>query len=284
MRRNSLDEIYRMTAYVYGEQNAIRPVAATLSHFVEVCGMLTILDRRKKKEGFDFTDALCKALGWYFPLLAKLRVRSVEELVFRKFPYACPYCRRAPHEDRICKTVRGTDSTVDHVALRNIYEAHQSKKPSSLDQWQQMFQDIYPRSMDDKARSTLGLFEELGELAEAVRVFERFPKYFAGEAADIFSYLMGIANEYSLRVEQESGIAFNFYDEYLKRFPGLCLACGHRVCVCPSIPKATVGRMAKELDIGAAENLFEASADTMIPKSPKRGIDRVLRHRPLPAE
>ena len=87
MKTVSLDELYRMTAFIYSEQNAIRPVAATFSHFVEVCGMLTIHDRRKKKEGLDFVDALCKALGWYFPLLAKLRIRSVEELIFRKYPY-----------------------------------------------------------------------------------------------------------------------------------------------------------------------------------------------------
>lgn len=261
---SSLDDLYRMTAYVYSEQNAIRPIASTFSHFVEICGMLTALDRRKKKEAFDFIDALCKALGWYFPLLAKLKVRSAEELIFRKFPYACPYCRRAPHEDRVCKTVKGTESTVDHDALRRVYEANESKRPRTLDQWQLMFQAIYPRSTSDAARSTLGLFEELGELAEAVRVFERFPKYFAGEAADIFSYLMGLANEYALRLEQETGESFNLHDEFLKRFPGLCLACGHRVCACPSIPKATVGRMAKELDIGATENLFQASSESML--------------------
>ena len=42
--------------------------------------MLTIHDRRKKREGLDATDVICKALGWYFPLLAKLGVKSVEEL------------------------------------------------------------------------------------------------------------------------------------------------------------------------------------------------------------
>jgi len=50
----------------------------------------------------------------------------------------------------------------------------------------------YPREADDRARSTIGLFEELGEIAEAIRVFEKYPMYFLGEAADIFSYLMGI--------------------------------------------------------------------------------------------
>lgn len=264
MQRFTLDDMYRMTAYIYNEQNAVRPVAATLAHFVEVCGMLTIHDRKKKKEGLDFVDALCKALGWYFPLLAKLKVRSVEEIVFRKYPLVCPYCRKAPHEDRVCKTVRGTEPTVNHASLRSMYESNTNSRPKELDAWQQMFQDIYPRSTDDKARSTLGLFEELGELAEAVRVFERYPKYFAGEAADTFSYLMGIANEYSLRLAQEDGATFSLQDEYLKRYPGLCTGCGHRVCVCPSIPRATVGRLSKELDIGSAERLFDISDDAMI--------------------
>jgi NTP pyrophosphatase (non-canonical NTP hydrolase) len=264
MHRATLDEMYRMTAYIYSEQNAVRPVAATLAHFVEVCGMLTIHDRRKKKEGLDFVDALCKSLAWYFPLLAKLRTRSVEEVVFRKYPLVCPYCRKAPHEDRVCKTVKGTESTVNHASLRRLYDENEKRRPRSLDGWQQMFQDIYPRSTDDKARSTLGLFEELGELAEAVRVFERYPKYFAGEAADTFSYLMGIANEYSLRLAQESGETFSLEEEYLKRYPGLCTGCGHRICVCPSIPPSTVGRLSKELDIGSNERLFDLSDDILM--------------------
>lgn len=264
MKLVSLDQIYRMTAYIYSEQNAIRPVANTFSHFVEVCGMLTIHDRRKKREGLEFVDALCKALGWYFPLLAKLRVKSVEEIVFRKYPYVCPYCRKAPHEDRICKTVRGTDATVDHSSLRVFYESNKPRQPKSLDDWQHMFQIIYPRSLDGGARSTLGLFEELGELAEAVRVFERYPKYFAGEAADVFSYLMGIANEYSLREAQEEGNSTSLHDEFLKRYPGVCKGCGNRVCICPSIPRSTVGRMSKELDIGIDEQLFEKTDEVMI--------------------
>jgi hypothetical protein len=36
--------------------------------------------------------------------------------------------------------------------------------------------------------------------------------YFLGEAADIFSYLMGIANEHSLRLKQEHGQNFSFME------------------------------------------------------------------------
>jgi NTP pyrophosphatase (non-canonical NTP hydrolase) len=260
-----LDDMYKMVAHIYAEQNLPRSIFTTFSHFVEVCGMLTIHDRKKKKEGVTVTDALCKALGWYFPLMAKLRVRSVEELVFRKFPYACPYCRLAPHRDSDCKVVRGTAPTVDHSALQTLYYRNHNKRPNSLNGWQSMFQEIYPRSVEDKGRSTVGLLEELGELAEAIRVFEKHPKYFAGEAADIFSYLMGIANEHAIRLAQEEDVDFSFEDEFLRRYPGLCTQCGSKSCVCPSVPEATVGRMTKELDIAQSEELFvtepEAFAD-----------------------
>jgi NTP pyrophosphatase (non-canonical NTP hydrolase) len=251
----SLDGLYKMVAYIYREQNAIRSPSTTFSHFVEVCGMLTIHDRKKRREGASVADALCKALGWYFPLMAKCRVRSVEELVFRKFPYACPYCRLAPHEDGPCKLVKGTKSTVDHGKLRQLSISNRERKPRSLNGWQKMFQDIYPRSTTDAGRSTIGLLEELGELAEALRVYDQHPMYLLGEAADTFSYLMGIANEHQLQLEMVDQ-SFSLEDEFLRRYPGLCPQCGFTVCVCPSVPDATVGRMAKELEIGDGEELF----------------------------
>ena len=259
-----LDHLYKMIAHIYGEQNAHRPASATFAHFVEVCGMLTIHSRNKKREGVTFVEALCKALGWYFPLMAKFKVSSVEELVFRKYPAVCPYCRLKPHQDLACKTTRGTSKTVDHSALRRARTANAAAIPGTLNEWQHMFAEIYPRSMDDarSGRSTIGLFEELGELAEAVRVFDRYPKYFAGEAADVFSYLMGMANEYELLAQQESEGAFSLENELIRRFPGLCVQCGHVVCICPLVPEATVGRMAKELEIEGLEQLFRLDHDT----------------------
>lgn len=63
MKDLSLDDLYMMVAHIYREQNAIRSPTATFSHFVEVCGMLTVHDRKKKREGATVVDALCKALG-----------------------------------------------------------------------------------------------------------------------------------------------------------------------------------------------------------------------------
>lgn len=244
-----------MTAYIYGDRNSVRSKEATFAHFVEVCGMLTVHDRKKKREKFDMTDALCKALGWYFPLLAKLQVRSVEELVFRKFPSVCPYCRKRPHQEVICKQIKGTERTLNHKDVVAAFKANWPSRPKTLREWQKMFDEIYPRTLNDTGRSSLGLLEELGEFAEAIRVSERHPQYFFGEAADIFSYLMGMANEHEMR-ELAEDRQFNFDEEYLKRYPGLCMQCGSRVCVCPAIPQATIGRMAKELGFSAEDKPF----------------------------
>jgi NTP pyrophosphatase (non-canonical NTP hydrolase) len=237
------------------DRNSVRSKEATFAHFVEVCGMLTIADRKKKRENVDTADALCKALGWYFPLLAKLNVQSVEALVFKKFPGVCPYCRKAPHEDMICKQVRGTTTTVNHAEVVAHFDRSWRTRPRGLDDWQGMFHNIYPRQVGDAGRSSLGLMEELGELAEAVRVFDAHPQYFLGEAADTFSYIMGFANEQTLR-ETLDERTFSFEREFLSRYPGLCTQCGSRICVCPAIPAATIGRMAKELNIRPGEHPF----------------------------
>lgn len=276
MHRQSLDDAYQMVAYIYGEQNSQRSPAATFSHFVEVCGALTVHDRKKKREGLGVLDALCKALGWYFPLMAKFKVKSIQHLIYKKYPYACPYCRKTPHVDGICKVVKGTAKTVSHSELSEKWKANQDRMPTTLDEWQKMFQDIYPRSVSDQT-STLGLFEELGELAEAIRVFDRYPKYFCGEAADVFSYLMGIANELSLRSEQEGQQPFSLQTEFFSRYPGLCIQCGYQVCKCPPIPESTVGRLAKELDVGTMDDLFRLDPAAFEQKG-KEVADTLLMH------
>src|SRR5687767_2854547 len=250
----SVDDLEHMVAYIYNQRNAETVPTAAFAHSVEVCGALTSYDRGKDRGTLTTTNVLCKALGWFFPLMAKFRVSSVAELIYRKYPFCCPYCLHREHQEKACKSIRGVERTLNHAGLRREFERNASIRPVTLDEWQGMFQTIYQRQSTDVARSSLGLFEEIGELAEAVRVFERHPKYFAGEAADVFSYLMGAANEHMLREAQEDR-EFSYEAEFLRRYPGLCLECGHAVCVCPPIPEATVGRMAKEVDIAPGDPL-----------------------------
>jgi CHAT domain len=179
-------------------------------------------------------------------------VESVERLLFTKYPTVCPYCRKSPHIEQQCKLVKGAEGVLSHELVRELTEANWAIRPTGLNDWQRMFDDIYPRSLNSAGGfSIIALLEELGELAEAVRVFDRYPHYFYGETADVFSYLMGLANEYALQCV-DRGETFNYELEFLSRYPGLCIACGGRVCICPTVPPATVGRMAKEMPISVS--------------------------------
>lgn len=263
-----LDEFYKMTSFIYQDANLTRSKEATFLHFVEVCGMLTQQDRKKKRVKVDVASAICKALGWYFPLLAKMGVGSVEELLFLKYPDACPYCRQKPHNDGQCKLVKGAEKTVSHTEVLALAASNRDRMPASLNEWRLMFAAIYPRALNSQPGfSSIALFEELGELAEAIRVFDRYPHYFYGEAADVFSYIMGIANEFALTLDDEE--SFDLDAEYLSRYPGLCINCGSLTCMCPSVPAATVGRMAKELRIDITKrrildyDAFSADGETI---------------------
>lgn len=251
-----LDELYYLVAFIYGGQNARRNAYETFAHLVEACGMVAIDYRKKGRERFTTVEALCKALGWYFPLLAKFQVRSVEDLLFRKFPYVCPYCGLAPHEESVCKEARGKRAEIDQNFLRRAYLANQRRRPRTLDDWQQMFQAIYPRTAGESERNILGLFEELGEFAESIRVFSASPRYFLGEAADVFSYLMGIANEAAMREAAGGRQPFSLEAAMLANYPGLCKSCGMAICTCPTNPDATVGRLSKEIDVKREDNMF----------------------------
>ena len=58
MKEFSLDDIYKMTSHIYSDQNAQRPISNTFLHFVEVCGMLTLSAREKKRDAVTFEDAI----------------------------------------------------------------------------------------------------------------------------------------------------------------------------------------------------------------------------------
>src|SRR5690606_18667047 len=111
---------YKKTAFIYQDANATRSKEATYLHFVEVCGMLTQLHRKKKRIKVDVTSAICKALGWYFPLLAKMGISSVEELVFLKYPRPCSYCGVSSHNVARCYLGRWVDYIVSHGGVLRL--------------------------------------------------------------------------------------------------------------------------------------------------------------------
>src|SRR6185437_8289451 len=106
----------------------------------------------------------------WLALCGKANIRSVEALVLRKFPGVCPYCESSPHDDDRCREVKALGNGADWISLRE--RSRQFSPPRLMSDWLLMFRRIYPVQQSESYSLTFGrLTEELGELAEAVRLY-----------------------------------------------------------------------------------------------------------------
>lgn len=100
-----------------------------------------------------------------------------------------------------------------------------------------MFATIYPGSTTEEvaAKTFAKLAEEVGELAEALRIFRAAPGYFLSEASDVFAWLMKLNNMVEASVPRgERGLVLQrtMADNYpAKR----CRDCNSAICTCPPI-------------------------------------------------
>lgn len=92
-----------------------------------------------------------------------------------------------------------------------------------IGEFQRMIGEIYlhrdrKRGVD---KTMLWIVEEVGELAEAVRK----GKNVGEEIADVFAWLVSLANLFGVDLEEES----------LKKYPNQCSRCGKKPCECDTI-------------------------------------------------
>jgi len=115
-----------------------------------------------------------------------------------------------------------------------------------------MFNDIYPVNQGDQYGPAFArLYEELAELAEAVRVFPSVPGYFLSEAADVFAWLMKVQNIIDEKAGRRKEVRGTVIEEsFAKLYPDACTDCGRLVCSCPPILASTIGRIAHEVPAG----------------------------------
>jgi NTP pyrophosphatase (non-canonical NTP hydrolase) len=156
-------------------------------------------------------------------------------MLWAKFPGVCSYCLEAPHSDKCTSLGISPDWQRLRVAGAGL------PKPSSFGAWQRMFRDIYPETRNYPAgRVYAHLAEEMGELAEAVRVFEVVPAFFLNEAPDVFAWILQIQN--SLEANSTTpGEALETL--FCSSYPDLCQGCAAEECQCPSVLPSTVGRL-----------------------------------------
>jgi pyrimidine deaminase RibD-like protein/NTP pyrophosphatase (non-canonical NTP hydrolase) len=259
----SLDGWYKVTNQVFWNQNFHREPSAIFAHLVEVIGGLSALASSKRKAGVNPETYIVKALAWWLTLCGKLGIKSVEDMLWDKFPAVCPYCQETRHNPDVCierKAASGGPPWSQLAALGG-----KANRPRRLKEWQLMYSGIYPaQQTEEYGPSFARLTEELGELAEAVRVFRAEPGYLLSEAADVFAWLMHIQNI----VDSRAAVAYNKRGDALelafaKAYPDGCTACGKRRCTCPPILPSTIGRIAHEVPSGRGS--FDADGRFMTP-------------------
>ena len=265
----ALDRWYVSLNAVYFHRNFDRRASDICLHLVEVIGGLSLLASNKVKPGVDPERQVPKALAWWLALCGKVGVRSVEQLLWYKFPRVCPYCQQAKHDQEQCAEKKAAFPGPPWEDLAHIGQSQ--VRPATLGAWQRMFNDIYPVAQTDEYGPIFArLYEELAELSEAVRVFPSVPGYFLSEAADVFAWLMRVQNlidERGGRRRETRGTALE--QEFARSYPDSCTDCGRLVCSCPPILASTVGRIAHEVPLGKGSYGETGSFDT-----PDKAADR----------
>ena len=253
MTKITLDSQYVRINSIYLDRNFYRSHFSIFAHLCEIVGGLSLLASGKSKPSVDPSRYMPKALAWWMALCGKMGVRSVEDMIWNKFPYACPYCHRCPHEPKRCKNAKRSGALFDWEALNELAIKNISKKPRSIAEWQRMFTDLYPCGDTDSYESTFARFtEEIGEMSEALRAFPVAPGYFLSEAADMFAWLMHLHalyqnKKYPHRAVDEGAIIQELFE---REYPDSCNDCHNRVCTCPPILPRTLGRIAHDVPAG----------------------------------
>lgn len=244
-----LDDWYRAINSIYWDRNFGRGYLDIFVHFVEVFGGISLLASNKSKPGIDPQDFVAKALAWWMSLCGSVGVKSPSDMVWAKFPHACAYCHRSPHDAERCEEMKSSSASINWGQLRELAVTNAARKPGRISGWQRMFSEIYPVQQTEEFGPTFArLVEELGELAEALRVFRAAPGYFLSEAADLFAWLMHVQNIIDVRSRLKRGKRYFALEErFLGAYPDLCLRCGEPMCVCPALTKDSVGRIAHEV-------------------------------------
>jgi pyrimidine deaminase RibD-like protein/NTP pyrophosphatase (non-canonical NTP hydrolase) len=258
-----LDQWYASLNSTYFHRNFDRRAADICLHLIEVIGGLSLLASDKSKPGVDKEAQVPKALAWWLALCGKVGVRSVEAMLWDKFPRICPYCQYPRHDQEECAEKKAANPGPPWKLLATSGE--KAERPATLGGWQRMFNDIYPVNQGDQYGPAFArLYEELAELAEAVRVFPSVPGYFLSEAADVFAWLMKVQNiidEKAGRRRELRGVAIEA--SFAKAYPDACSDCRRFVCSCPPILASTIGRIAHEVPSGRGS--YEPTGRFMTP-------------------
>lgn len=172
----------------------------------------------RKESREEVLSALPKAFIWLLSSCSMLDL-DMERIVWAKYPGLCPYCGAGQY----CSCIAQPEK------LTILYRNDGGIPPSSLDEWQRMFEKIYGRVNRLVALTTVGFHfgEELSEVSTAFRFRDREDgrQALGDELADVFAWLMALAIRYNVIL---GILAYTVY-------PGVCDTCKNPKCTCPKV-------------------------------------------------
>ena len=213
-KNSSIEDYQRFVKDVYGLPNDRHFGMWDMMSNVERFTMRALKGIRKQDNEKTKTNLLI-ATSWFMSTMNRLHI-NVEDAVWRHFPLVCSYCESSP-----CKCASQKD------VPRRLLESRPTAKPSSINEFQKMFDQIYPHGSRTIEHAGVHLAEELGELSEALLAYEgrHDDNDFHAielEAADFFSCIAGVFN--SLEISMSAELA--------RRFENNCHVCRHAPCTC----------------------------------------------------
>jgi len=159
---------------------------------------------------------LLVALSWFVSIVNRLSI-DLEEETWKSFPYSCSYCRKCPC---VCKE--------EKVIEKRKLPIDDAKRPKTLEEFQIMFERVYPSKSRTLEHAGVHLGEELGEFSEAILNYKsdgyknsQFEKV-KDEAADLFSCMMDVFNSLNVNIAKELSVLFNNNCHVCKKSPCEC--------------------------------------------------------------
>ncbi len=191
MKNIDLDTFVSDINLLFEQSNCERDFKDILIFFNEDVGRCFQLINRKRSE--EIEDVLPSIFRWFCFLYTKYRNDKilVSDILWNKFPGICPYCKK---QTCSCGVAKGV---LDINHLKETASNGRDRKPNTINGWQEHFQKIYPRGADSSFNINVNrLAEELSELSEAYRksFIKKDIPCIEMELADVFSWIMGIAN------------------------------------------------------------------------------------------
>lgn len=259
-----LNEWNQMFFDIYNPKNTVRGPYPLLIHVVEVYSALGTGFAKSPANFAAVKELIPKCLAWYCGLARQLRIADIEEILWSKYPGVCPYCRQ-----KVCNCPE-VHEKLDDIAVLKMAKESASQMPQTVNDWLRMFGNIYAaRNTRLQPPQLLAkVLEELGELAEALRIEPYLRRNLLNEMADALSWFFAVVNY--LNSSMFKGEAINLARLCWDTYPDICSTCRRKPCACP---EDYVSKRISEAGpfVGVA-----ALLDTLLPIYSRKKLDQDL--------